>query len=91
MLKNEMESYIRIGGERFEKSYVTLHGGEGFKNCQNRPYVINEWLLTSSLHKNMSGTTRRARAECNYLLVSQEVPISTSAPNPWVPCSGCLN
>ena len=27
MLKNEMESYLRIGGEGFEKSYVPLHGG----------------------------------------------------------------
>ena len=43
MLKNEMESYIRIEGNGFEKSYVPLHGGrEGVKNCQNHPYVINE-------------------------------------------------
>ena len=27
-----MESYVRIGGEEFEKSYVPLHGGrEGQK------------------------------------------------------------
>ena len=34
--------------EGFEKSYVPLHGdGEGgIKNCQNHPYVINEWPLT---------------------------------------------
>jgi hypothetical protein len=28
MLKNEMESYIRIEGEGFEKSYIPLHGGQ---------------------------------------------------------------
>ena len=32
-------------GEGFEKYYVTLHGGGRVKNCQNRPYVINEWPL----------------------------------------------
>jgi len=26
MLKNEMESYVRIGGEGFEKSYVPYMG-----------------------------------------------------------------
>ena len=31
----------------FEKSYVPLHGGRGVKNCQNHPYVINEWSLMS--------------------------------------------
>ena len=32
--------------EGFEKSYVPLHGGRGVKNCQNHPYVINEWPLS---------------------------------------------
>ena len=45
MLENEMESYVRIGGEGFEKSYVPLHGGIGVRNFQNYPYVINEWPL----------------------------------------------
>ena len=44
MLKNEIESYVRIGG-MFEKSYIRLHGVGGVKNCQNHPYVINEWPL----------------------------------------------
>ena len=31
-------------GERFEKSYVPLHGGRGGgKKLPNHPYVINEW------------------------------------------------
>ena len=29
MLKNEMESYVRITGEELEKSYVPLHGDRG--------------------------------------------------------------
>ena len=34
-------------GEEFEKSYISLHGGrEEVKNCQNHPYVINEWHLS---------------------------------------------
>jgi len=45
MLKNKMESYVRIG-RGYEKSYVPLHGGRGVKICQNHPYVINEWPLT---------------------------------------------
>ena len=45
MLKNEMESYVRIGGEGFGKSYVLLHRGRGIQNCKNHPYVINEWPL----------------------------------------------
>ena len=49
MLKNEIESYVRIG-EGFEKSYVPFMGvGEGVKNYQNRPYVINEWPLNTGL------------------------------------------
>ena len=32
-------------GEEFEKFYVPLNGGRGVKNCQNHPYVINEWPL----------------------------------------------
>ena len=45
MLKNEMESYVRIG-EEFEKSYVPLHGGRVGQNLPNNPYVINKWPLT---------------------------------------------
>ena len=40
MLKNEMESYVRIMGEGFEKSCVLLHEGRGVKNCQNHPYEL---------------------------------------------------
>ena len=35
----------REGG--FKKSYVPLHGGRGVKNHPNRPYVINEWPLST--------------------------------------------
>jgi hypothetical protein len=39
MLKNEMESFVRIWGEGIETSYVPLHEGKGVNNCQIHPYV----------------------------------------------------
>ena len=33
--------------ERFEKSYIPLHGDRGVKNFQNHPYVMNEWPLSA--------------------------------------------
>jgi hypothetical protein len=42
-----MESYLRIGGERFEKPYMPLHGG-GQK--LPKPSLHNEWLLSSSVN-----------------------------------------
>ena len=42
MVKNEMESYVRIGG-RGSKNFTYPY--MGLKNCQNHPYVINEWPL----------------------------------------------
>ena len=45
-----MESYVRVGGRRFEKSYICLHRGRGVKNCQNHVYVINEWPLKYKMH-----------------------------------------
>ena len=44
MLKNEMESYVRLGGGVW-KILCTLKWGRGVKACQNHPYVINEWPL----------------------------------------------
>jgi len=46
MLKNEME--LRKNREEgFEKFYIPLHGSRGVKNCQDHPYVINEWPLNT--------------------------------------------
>ena len=46
MLKNEMESYVRIGGRGLKNlTYPYMGVGGGVKNCQNHPYVINEWPL----------------------------------------------
>ena len=46
MLKNEMESYVRIGDRGLKYLTYPLHGVRGgSKNCQNHPYVINEWPL----------------------------------------------
>ena len=50
MLKNEMESYVTIGGRGLKNlsyDYMGLGGG-GVKNRQNHPYVINEWSLITS-------------------------------------------
>ena len=39
---------LKNRGKGFEKSYVRLHGGRGgVKNCQNHPYVSDEWPLSS--------------------------------------------
>ena len=51
VLKNEMEFYVRIGGKGFEKSYVPLRGAGKVKNCQNLPYLINEWWNVGVLSK----------------------------------------
>ena len=46
MLKNEVESYVRIGEDVFEKNLTYPYMGVGgVKNCQNHPIVINEWPL----------------------------------------------
>lgn len=45
MLRNNGGIRIKEG---FKKSFVPLDGGRGVrvKNCDNHPYVINEWPLT---------------------------------------------
>ena len=43
-----MESYVRIGGGVW-KILPTLTWGRGVNNCQNHPYVINEWPLINKL------------------------------------------
>ena len=47
MFKKEMVSCVRIGG-RGLKNLTYPYMGEGIQNCQNHPYVINEWPLTTS-------------------------------------------
>ena len=41
MLKNEIESYVRIGGGVW-KILRALTWGRGVKNCQNHSYIIKE-------------------------------------------------
>ena len=41
MLKNKMESYVRIGGEGFEKSYVLLHEGRAGGQKLPKPSLGN--------------------------------------------------
>ena len=46
MLKNEMEYYVRIRGRGLKNlTYPYMGVGGGVKNCQNHPFVINEWPL----------------------------------------------
>ena len=40
-----MESYVRIGGTGLKNLMYPYIGVGGLKNCQNYPYVINEWPL----------------------------------------------
>ena len=45
MLKNEMESYVRIGEKDLKNLTYPYMGVGGVNNCQNHPYVINEWPI----------------------------------------------
>ena len=48
MFKNEMESYVRIGKRGLKNfTYPYMGVGKRVKNCQNHPYVINEWPLST--------------------------------------------
>ena len=50
MLKNEMESYVRIVGRGLKNLTYPYMGVEGrVNNFQNHPYVINEWPLSTAL------------------------------------------
>jgi hypothetical protein len=46
MLKNEMESYVILGGMGLKNlTYTYIGVGGGVKNCQNHACIINEWSL----------------------------------------------
>ena len=45
MLKNKIESYVRIGGRGLKNLTYPYMGVGGIKNFQNHAYVINEWSL----------------------------------------------
>ena len=65
MLKDEMESYVRIG-ERGLKNLTYSYLGEGVTNCQNHSYVINEWPLTHIQCRSATATfEERCRAYLN--------------------------
>ena len=54
MLRNEMESYVRIEG-RENLRYSYMREG-GVKNCQNHPYIINEWpFITTTAKLGLAG------------------------------------
>ena len=70
-----MESYVRIGGRGFEKSYVHLYGGRGVKSCQNHANVIIDWLLIFSQNSKF-GTTENTDTQFPSLseLVMRMIP-----------------
>ena len=45
MLKNEMGSYVRIGGRALKNPTYPYMGVGEVKNCQNYPYVIDKCPL----------------------------------------------
>ena len=49
MLKNEMESYVRLRGRRLKNVTYLYIGVSRVKNCQNHPFIINKWPLTQFL------------------------------------------
>ena len=70
MLKIEMESYVRIGGRGLKNRTYPYMGG--VENCQNHPYVINEWpfshmgrmtdnRILKEIHESLSTGWRRNR------------------------------
>ena len=45
MLNNERETYVRIGRRSLKNLTYPYMGIGGVKNCQNHPYIFNEWPL----------------------------------------------
>jgi hypothetical protein len=48
MLKNEMQSYVRIEGRGLKNLMYPYMGVGDVKNCKNHPYIIYEWPLTNA-------------------------------------------
>ena len=44
-VEKQNEILRKSRGEGFEKSYMVVRG---VKNCQNHPYIINEWPLKAT-------------------------------------------
>ena len=72
MLKNEMESYVRLGGKGFEQSYVPLHGvGEGQK--LQKSSLINEWLLIDHVLNDVGSIKMTSSGILNNYLQSSDI------------------
>ena len=62
-----MESYVRIGGRGLKNLTYTYMGVRGVKNCQNHPYVINEWpLISISVWSCATAKPRSQRSRVRY-------------------------
>ena len=57
-LKNEMESYVRIGGRGLKNLTYPYMVVVGVKNCKHHPYVINESPLMCKLFLIVSPAKR---------------------------------
>ena len=64
VLKNEMESYVGIGGRGLKNLTYPYMGVEEDNNCQNHPYVINEWTLTRS--NALRARSVLSQGDCQY-------------------------
>ena len=61
MLKNELESYLRIRERGLKNLTYPYMGVGGVKNFQNLPYVINEWPITFYYVEKLNGILRNNR------------------------------
>ena len=67
-----MESYVRIGGRGLKNLTYPYMGVVGVKNCQNHPYIINEWPLS-----NIDGYLQKLKLKLEYgYQVEDHIPFS---------------
>ena len=79
MFKNEMRSYVRIGGRGLKNLTYPYMWVGGVKNCQNHPYVINEWpqrrlkkANTQSIYRGTTPHQTKSNVETVGVLISKQ-------------------
>ena len=81
MLKDEMESYVRIRGRGLKILTYPYMGVRGGKNCQNHPYVIDEWPLTFYYVERRNGILRKNRGRGFRYFIYPYMGIGAAAKN----------